>query len=78
MMPSEWAANRLSEHIEETSCVLHFHPCSCHSEWRRSIFDPARVVERRQYRAGERRRQAAPSSHHEWFPPYLRLSDIFG
>ena len=40
MMPSEWAANRLSEHIEEASCVPHFDPCSCHSEWRRSIFDP--------------------------------------
>jgi hypothetical protein len=51
MMPSEWAANRLSEHIEEASCVPHFHPCSCHSEWRRSIFDLARDVERRQCRA---------------------------
>ena len=51
MMPSEWAANRLSEHIEEASCVRHFHPCSRHSEWRKSIFDLARAVERRQYRA---------------------------
>jgi hypothetical protein len=49
MMPNEWAANRLSEHIEEASNVPHFHPCGCHGEWRRSIFDPARAVERRQY-----------------------------
>jgi hypothetical protein len=40
MVPSERAANRPSEHIEGVSYVPHFHPCSCRSEWRRSIFDP--------------------------------------
>jgi hypothetical protein len=44
MVPSEWAANRPSEHIEGVSYVPHFHPCSCRSEWRRSIFDPARLL----------------------------------